>query len=165
MKKIILVLLSSLISFESIAQVTSPFIKDQGLGTRPGFEYYVGKDLGSPLITVNILSGVREPGVYHVPVNTDLAELVSYAGGATENADLSEIHVRRSQGKQMKLFEYNLNKEFEVKVDLMMIQDRDVIQIPYKNNLDSTIKWTSLVATLVSVLASVVLIAEYKRSN
>lgn len=145
--------------------MTSPFIKDQGLGTRPGFEYYVGKDLGSPLITVNILSGVREPGVYHVPVNTDLAELVSYAGGATENADLSEIHVRRSQGKQMKLFEYNLNKEFEVKVDLMMIQDRDVIQIPYKNNLDSTIKWTSLVATLVSVLASVVLIAEYKRSN
>ena len=165
MKKYLIILMSILVSIQSTAQVTSPFMKDQSLGSRAGFEYYVGKDLGSPLITVNLLSGVREPGVYHIPIHTDLAELVSYAGGATENADLTEIRVRRNQGKQVQLLEYNLNKEFDSKIDLMIMQDRDVIHIPYKSSLDSTIKWTTLVATVVSVLASVVLISEYKKSN
>lgn len=165
MKKYLLTLMCVAISIESTAQVTSPFMKDQNLGSRPGFEYYVGKDLGSPLITVNLLSGVREPGVYHIPIHTDLAELVSYAGGATENANLSEIRVRRNQGKQVELLEYDLNKEFDVKIDIMIMQDKDVVSIPYKSSLDATIKWTTLVATVVSVLASFVLISEYKRSN
>lgn len=163
MKKIFLTFLCMIFSIESFAQITSPFIRDQNSGNRSGFEFYVGRDMGSPLITVDILSGVREPGVYHVPIHTDFAQLFSYAGGITESADVSEVRVRRTQGTERTLMEYNLNKEFDKKMDLMIVQDRDVIQIPYKTNLDSTIKWTTLVATIASVLVSAVLIADYKK--
>src|ERR1044072_24873 len=41
-----------------------------------GSEYFVGRDLGRPLITVNLLSGVSRPGVYHIPLKTNLPQLI-----------------------------------------------------------------------------------------
>ena len=130
-----------------------------------GYEYFVGKELGRPLITVNLLSGVREPGVYHVPVNTQISELISYAGGALDSADLGEVRIRRSQGNEIKLVNYNLAESFREITPLLIVQDRDAIHIPSRTQFENTLRWSTLIATLLSVVASTIVISQYQQSR
>jgi len=58
-------------------------------------QYYLGnKD--ELLIPVNVWGFVQKPGQYLIPDNTDLIALLSYAGGPTENAKISNIRVIRN---------------------------------------------------------------------
>lgn len=163
MKSWISLLLASLFSVHASAQMTSPYAKDTSLGSRMGYEYFVGKELGRPLITVNLLSGVREPGVYHVPVNTQISELISYAGGALDTADLGEVHIRRSQGNEIKLVDYNLSDSFCEVAPLLTVQDRDAIHIPSRTRFENTLRWSTLIATILSVVASSIVISQYQQ--
>jgi len=61
-------------------------------------QYYLGsKD--ELLIPVNIWGFVMKPGQYLVPNNTDLISLLSFAGGPTENAKLSNVRIIRTDSK------------------------------------------------------------------
>ena len=158
MKRILAWILIFSFPLQSFAQVMSPFLKDQNNLNKTGFEYFVGQDLGSPLITVNLLSGVREPGVYHIPVNTDLAELLAFAGGANDSSDLTEVGIRRTTTHETKHIVYDLRESLTEKAPLITMQDHDVIRIPTRASIDSTMKWATFVATLVSIVASYALI-------
>ena len=47
------------------------------------------------LVPVSIWGEVEKPGFYNVPDRTDLAQLISYAGGPTEYANLSKVKLTR----------------------------------------------------------------------
>jgi hypothetical protein len=47
-------------------------------------------------IEVNLWGFIRLPGRYIVPVKTTFMDLMSYAGGPTENSDLKEIRIIRN---------------------------------------------------------------------
>lgn len=47
------------------------------------------------LVPVSIWGEVRAPGYYNVPDGTDVARLISYAGGPTEFANLTEVKLTR----------------------------------------------------------------------
>lgn len=51
------------------------------------------------LMTVKVWGEVQRPGLYDVPIGTDLIELLSSAGGPKETAQLSKIRVIRSSTK------------------------------------------------------------------
>ena len=56
--------------------------------------YYLGSD-DELLIPVNIWGFVQRPGQYMIPNNTDLISLLSYAGGPTPDAKMSNIKIVR----------------------------------------------------------------------
>ena len=60
-------------------------------------------------MVVNLLDGIRNPGVYHLPVDTSLSQLIAFAGGANEKADLSDVTLRR-QGKNPEVLRIDLEK-------------------------------------------------------
>ena len=154
MKKLIVVLLSIAMLYDStsaLAQVAPP----TNLTTIPVREYYIANDLGRSLVTVHLLNGVTNPGVYHVPVNTDIIELISLAGGVTERSDLSGVSVRRSESGSYHIIDLNLEKALRDPSDLFKIRDRDVIQIEQKFSPDRVVAWV----TVVSAIATVVLTA------
>lgn len=62
-------------------------------------QYYLGDD-DELLVPVNIWGFVRLPGQYFVPNNTDLISLLSFAGGPTEDAKISNIRMIRNDPKQ-----------------------------------------------------------------
>ena len=130
---------------------------------RSGYEFYVGQDLGKSLVTVNLVSGVREPGVYHVPFDTDLAQLLAYAGGPVDSSNLDEILVRRNNGEKIQLFSQDLRKSFEDPGPLFVIQDRDMIHIPTRTTFDNSLKWLTLLSTIVSIGLSAALINDMNR--
>lgn len=61
-------------------------------------QYYLGTE-DELLIPVNIWGFVQKPGQYMVPNNTDLIALLSFAGGPTEHANISNVRLIRSDSK------------------------------------------------------------------
>jgi hypothetical protein len=64
-----------------------------------GAQYYLGNQ-DELLIPVNIWGFVQKPGQYMVPTNTDLISLLSYAGGPTADAKISNIKIVRSDPRR-----------------------------------------------------------------
>lgn len=146
-----------------IAQVANPLFEARN----PGNEFFVGQELGRPLMTVHLIGGVKRPGVYHVPIDTNLLEVLAYAGGTDTNVDVTEISVQRSTGQdQTKLLEFDLKKVLKTSAQSQYtIQDRDTIHIPEKTTLDNSIKWITLLSSIASIALSVYLIQDVSRRN
>ena len=61
-------------------------------------QYYLGLE-DELLVPVNIWGFVQKPGQYMVPNNTDLISLVSFAGGPSDGAKISNVRIVRSDPK------------------------------------------------------------------
>lgn len=120
-----------------------------------GSEFFVGRDLGRPLVTVNLLSGVTRPGVYHVPMKTTLPQLIAYAGGTTSNADTSSITLRRTDLQKYKVLRYDLDHTLTHDGEMPSIEDKDLISIPQQASMDTTLRWVALIAGLASISLSI----------
>lgn len=78
-------------------------------GSRYG-AYYDYSDPEALNIKVNVWGFVRYPGKYMVPDNTSAAELLSFAGGPTDDSDLDELRIFRitkNNREVMVPFDYN----------------------------------------------------------
>ena len=139
------------------------FAPPPNLSATSAREFYVGRDLGRPLVTVHLMSGVGQPGVYHIPAGTDIAQLIAYAGGATDRALLDETTVRRDAGKgTYHITELNLEKALKEPTDLFRLQDQDVVVIKQSYNIDKTLQWVSIVSAIASIVLSIYLIDSLK---
>jgi hypothetical protein len=58
--------------------------------------YYISKP-GEITMSINLWGFVQKPGRYEVPISTDLVQLLSYAGGPIENANMSSVQVTRTE--------------------------------------------------------------------
>ena len=86
-------------------------------------------------IKVQLWGYVRYPGYYIVPANSSINELISFAGGPTEDALLEDIRVTKiKEGSQTVMLKYNYN-------DLM-----------WEDNINSQIKYVRLEAGDVIVV-------------
>lgn len=149
----------SLITSFSWAQVVSPgdFRRMQQTG---GHEYYVGASLGKPLITVNLINGVQSPGVYHVPMQTNLAQLFSYAGGTLHDFDLSEVNIRSEKAGRIQVANFNFEKAIQRDQQLPVLADKDVIHLEKDETLDKSFRWVSLASMLASIALTVVVLED-----
>jgi hypothetical protein len=68
----------------------------QGLGSAVS-EYFYRRDRDDVLVPVYMLGEVAKPGIYHVPVKSNLVTLFSLAGGLSPDADHGAIHLRDSR--------------------------------------------------------------------
>ncbi|NQT25898.1 SLBB domain-containing protein [candidate division KSB1 bacterium] len=87
-----------LINLAFIFMVTSAYTQISGSAVSRGAQYYLGSE-DELLVPINIWGFVQKPGQYLVPNNTDLISLLSFAGGPTEDAKISNIRIVRSDPK------------------------------------------------------------------
>ncbi len=126
------------------------------IGSRIGSEYWVGKEEGKPLITINIVAGVNLPGIYHVPIDTNLAQLAAYAGGFVKEADLDDIEVRRTRGRdQIEFIELDFNKLSRSSSPLPPLVDKDIINIPVSYAVEKTAQYVGIAAGFAAVILSI----------
>lgn len=140
---------SHLIGFRATAQLPSLGGVQQ---MSPGAEYFAGRVEGKSLIKVNLVGGVRSPGVYYIPEETNLAELLAYAGGAVEGAALDNIRVRSLLGGKWEFKSYDFVRLSEEPVGFPTIRQGDIIQIDiYKDNLPRTALWVGIISAVTSL--------------
>ncbi len=128
-------------------------------------EFFVGRDQGKPLLTVHLLNGVGSPGVYHIPMDTDLAQLIAYAGGASERADLSEITIRRGTRGNYKILDIDLHKSLKDSNEIFKLQDNDVVQIDSQFSAERPLQWVGIISAIASVVLSVYLVKDIQNKN
>lgn len=130
-------------------------------GSRGGAEFWVGKEQGKPLITVNLLNGVGTPGIYHVPIDTNIAQLIAYAGGTPQNAEIDAIEIRRSKTKdETEIIYLNYVSLSRKQGALPVLVDRDVIFIPVARNLERTLQYIGLVSGFLAIILSSIAIRD-----
>lgn len=168
MSKLISLLLSIAIFVNALLlnapSAMAQFSPPNNLAVTAAREYFVGRDLGKPLITVHLLNGVGSPGVYHVPSDTDLAELISYAGGATERTDLSSVTVRRNERGRFQITELDLEKALKEPIDLFHVQDQDVVQFKQHYNPERTLQWVGIVSAIASIVMTIYLVKDFQKN-
>jgi len=111
------------------------------------------------LMTVKIWGEVQKPGLYDVPIGTDLVELISSAGGPKESAQLSKIKIIHGSTKSHDGFVSKVNvKEFlETGNNTLIpeIKPNDTIIVPMKPSqyIRVSMSWTQQLMSLVSAYA------------
>ncbi|MCJ7554564.1 MAG: SLBB domain-containing protein [Ignavibacteriaceae bacterium] len=87
-------------------------------------------------IKVQLWGYVRFPGYYIIPEKSSIHELISRAGGPTEDANLDDIRVTKiRQGSETVMFKYNYNDmvwedKLESEIYYVPIEAGDVIVVP-----------------------------------
>lgn len=125
-----------------------------------GNEYISGQETGVVMMRVNIWGAVKRPGIHHIPVKTNLIELMSYAGGPSDNALLDEITIKRNLGKEQKKLSIDLSEIIhdQQQYDLVLKPD-DIIVVPGSKPWISQNMFT--LAMVVSILASTILSIQF----
>lgn len=89
------------------------------------------------LIGVQLIGAVQKPGLYYVPLNTDILKLITLAGG-TDDADLANIVVRKVDPVQPGVYELDVKKLMKSSAEtkaFKLAQD-DFIYVPKKRAMD-----------------------------
>lgn len=126
-----------------------------------GNEFISGNDPGVVMMKVNLWGAVFKPGIHHIPVNTDLIGLLSYAGGPNDKAILDEVIIKRNQNGKQKKISIDLQQIIhEQKVYNLALQPDDIIVVPAKQPLlsDDTLLVTGFLATILTAVFTGVLI-------
>lgn len=138
------------------------FTPDQGQSNIS--EYVFQGTQNEVLIPVFLLGAVTKPGLYHVPINTDIFSLLALAGGPIKEAELEHIQIKhRTQGDEPRTSELNLEKVVaSSSLAVPTLALNDVVLIPTKeptisNNAVVTI---GIIATLAGVILTGVLVSQ-----
>lgn len=147
-----------------------------GLGTSdvtrqfPG-SYYDFSDAETVNIKVAIWGNVRNPGRYVIPVYTTMVDLISLAGGPTENADMDDLRLYRAPqpGEQQLLkFRYDDlmgSDELIKNRGVPKLEPSDVLLVPGTPPMYFR-DWFSLTLSVISMILSVVvLVVGLNRTN
>lgn len=106
------------------------------------------------LINVQIWGQVKSPGLYSLPENSDIATLLSLAGGPTENADLSAVKIIRKGVEKDSLFKINLKKcLLEGEKSKTIMEPGDIIEVmPSKfHSISNFIRFVTQISMVVVI--------------
>jgi len=125
-------------------------------------KYILSAGSDALLMTVKIWGEVTKPGLYDVPIGTDLIELISAAGGPNTRANLSKIKVIHGSPNDDESSVTTVNvKQFLTSGDLDKIPEikpSDTIVVPVKpfSFFLTSISWTQQILSLFSIYAMIV---------
>ena len=137
--------------FKSLSQIqTTPSGFAPTLPTASAASYYYIAKPGELTMLVNIWGYVQKPGRYEVPSSTDLVQLVSYAGGPAEYADMEEVELTRSVriDKRISKKKYVLDL-----ANLETISDDDLKLYPGDTIFIDSTGWVATRDVLVAITA------------
>ena len=155
----ILLLLVTLMTAAYGQDIQKPIKSSRAGEKRTASRYIFTPGADALMITVKVWGEVRQPGVYEVPIGVDLIELLSSAGGPTNNAKLSNVKIISSHLEEGETQVLTVDvKEFlnTGNSDLIpIIQPDDTIVVPVKPTqyVLTSLSWTQQAINLVSMYA------------
>lgn len=127
---------------------------DQGDQGPRASKYYIS--LGTQdelLIKVNVWGQVAQPGQYMIPDKTDLISLISFAGGPTEDARISNVRLIRKWEGQQKVLSVDVQHYLDTgdTSHIPVLMPEDTVVVPANSY--------RLFSRLVGVVSQVAIIA------
>ncbi len=168
MKKIIFLFFATLLLFSTISfgQVKDVELGADRLNGRSNYNggFFNYSDPLSLNIKVSVWGFVKYPGRYLVPINTTVTDLLSYAGGPTDDAHADQLRLYRVlKDGTNKLYTFSYDDiiwgdslEF-TKRKLPELKASDVLVVPGSQRLYFR-DWASLTLSVLSVLISLTIL-------
>lgn len=142
--------------------------------TRPSsagalYDYSVGNTIN---IKVQLWGYVRFPGFYIVPEGTSVNELISVAGGPTEDANLNDIRVvKLKEGSQTTMMKYNYNDlvwedKISNQIDYISLNAGDIVVVPgepryfVREDVTFYLGILSALASISALVISIIILTE-----
>jgi len=131
-------------------------------GISPASYYYISKP-GEITMPINLWGMVKSPGRYEVPISTDLVQLLSYAGGPLREADLSSVHVTRTERREDAArkveFYIDITKLTKLDSQALTLRPGDTVLIEAKFSTGDFFNILTMVAVLVTAIASAIAVS------
>jgi hypothetical protein len=117
---------------------------------------------GELTITVNLVGAVRTPGRYEISRSIDLMDLIALAGGWTELADLTNVHINRpgtdgdiGQRTDLKV---NLSDFQNISRRYLVLQHGDFIYVGEKSgvSVQEIMTWVTTAAILTTTYFTII---------
>ncbi len=125
-----------------------------------GSEFISGYYPGAVLIPVYITGSIKYAGLHYVPTRTNLLKFIALAGGTQNDADLSNIVIKRTTGDDKKedvseqMIKFDAEKYMETPGTRgPLLQENDLISIPRQK--PSISNNTTLIVGFISTLLAI----------
>jgi len=140
----------------------APSVFAQSQEEQSGAHYILPGGSGASIrISINLWGEIAAPGVYQVPIGTDLVSLISGAGGPLETAKLRKVKILRAaaQDTTPRIVEANIKRYMKTgdRDALPPLQAGDTIIIPRQVNFLTSEAFT-VFTRLTTSIGSLILI-------
>jgi hypothetical protein len=151
------------LSFQAPAMAARPTIF-AAPGNSQVSEFLYGDAVEQHLMPVYLLGEVAKPGLYHVPVNTDLTTLLALSGGPGTESELDNLQIKNELTKRVETVNFG---DIETRADAASpkLRTNDVVFVPRRSPpiSNNTLTLITVVATvLTAALTGVVLSKSFK---
>lgn len=119
-------------------------------------EFVFRNDAEETLMPIYLLGAVARPGLYHVPIGTDLLSLLALSGGPLKEAKLDSVKIRRESSTQ-KRYEFDFNEIVsDPKLTRPVLKNQDVVFIEAKEPAidDGTMRTIALVSGILGIIVA-----------
>lgn len=130
------------------------------LGKKTGSIYYSPSVKGKVLIPVHMWGEVRNSGLHFVPLDTNLLNGISLAGGPTSAGDLADVLVTTTREGKRERLEFDLSSGGNLGLEDFKLRPGDTVFVKKDNYLVDRAYYTSLFGVVVTILSSILI---YKR--
>jgi len=128
-----------------------------GIVKKPGSIFYSPSVKGKVLIPVHIWGEIRNSGLHFIPLDTNLINGLSLAGGPTSSSKLDNVKVTTTrEGKREKL-SFDVTKGGDLTLEDFRLKPGDTIFIEKDNYRQDRAYYTSLIGVALTVLSSILL--------
>ena len=164
-----------LISFLFLTYFTTSFAQqeDYQVGLNQSYlrqsqgAYYDYSDPDGLNIKVSVWGYVKFPGRYVIPHRSDIKDLISYAGGISDDSYLDDLRIYRinpDSSQEMMKFNYEdlwWNEDLEQNLNLYKIEAGDVLVVPgrprlyWENYLTLSLSIVGVLLSLTTLIVTV----------
>jgi protein involved in polysaccharide export with SLBB domain len=143
----------------SFAQNSNSNLSSATPNAQAGSYYYVARP-NEMTMQVNVWGFVYHPGRYEVATTVDLIQLLSFAGGPTNDADIEDVRltrvVRRDGIISTKEIRFNLKKLDRTEEAKLMLQPGDTIIIEHT----AWVTWREVVSVVTTAAIETAAVAQ-----
>ena len=139
--------------FAQVPTQTEISVSKQSEQSRAGYFFYAKPF--EVTMTVNLWGEIPQQGVYVVPTNTDIIQLLSYAGGPKEKSNLEEVLIYRASPKKDQrsriLQKVNVQDILEGRSATVPLAPGDMIVVKKMSDSLTWQEWLTIISTSTSV--------------
>ena len=134
----------------------------ENIGKKSGSIYYSPSVKGKVLIPVHFWGQVKNSGLHFLPVDTNIINGISLAGGPANNAELDNIKVTTKRtGKREKL-KFDLSGGGAIDLEDFKLQPGDTVFVPEDTFRQDRNYYTSLTGVILTLLSSILIYQQVK---
>lgn len=132
------------------------------LGKKGGAIYYSPSVKGKVLIPVHMWGEVRNSGLHFVPLDTNLINGISLAGGPTGSSDLEDVVVTTTRDGKRERMTFDLSDGGDLSLEDFKLKPGDTVFVEKDTFRLDRAYYTSLFGVVLTLLSSILLYRQVK---